>query len=51
MITQSSTQDAHHQAAVDAFAPDVARFVAGYDFDPRKRQELLQTTKAHALPA
>jgi RNA polymerase sigma-70 factor, ECF subfamily len=39
---QPSAQDVHYQTAVDAHASDIARFVAGYEYSPVKRQELLQ---------
>ena len=37
-----TTQDAQYQQAIDAFGPDIARFVAGYELDASRRQELLQ---------
>lgn len=39
---QPSAQDAQYQTAVDAHAADIARFVAGYEYHPVRRQELLQ---------
>lgn len=36
------TQHARYRQAIDAFGPDIARFVAGYELDASRRQELLQ---------
>jgi RNA polymerase sigma-70 factor (ECF subfamily) len=35
-------QNAYYQHAVAGFGPDIARFVAGYEHEPARRQELLQ---------
>ena len=37
-----ASQDSLFQQAIDAYGADIARFVAGYEAQPAKRQELLQ---------
>ena len=41
-MEQLSSQTARYEEAVRAHGPDIARFVAGYERDSAKRQELLQ---------
>jgi RNA polymerase sigma-70 factor (ECF subfamily) len=37
-----STQDLRYRQAAEAYARDIARFVAGYERDPARRHDLLQ---------
>ena len=39
---QFPSQTGRYEEAVGAYGPDIARFVAGYEHDAAKRQELLQ---------
>jgi RNA polymerase sigma-70 factor (ECF subfamily) len=39
---QRATQDQRYHEAIKAFGPEIGRFVAGYEWDRAKRQELLQ---------
>lgn len=42
MASNPETQDTRYRDAIRQFGPDVARFVAGYERDEARRQELLQ---------